>query len=114
MSEPKCRVCGKSLSGTVAFDPRHRRDDQGHRTPSYLHPSCAVLEKARMAAEKKRIADAAPDLLAAAEAVLASLRAGLGEITGQGVRSPAFQSRADETAAALRDLKAAVAKARGA
>jgi hypothetical protein len=53
-------------------------------------------------------------LLAAAEAVLTSLRAGLGEITGQGVRSPAFHSRADETAAALRDLKAAVDKAKGA
>jgi hypothetical protein len=61
-----------------------------------------------------RAVNAHADLLAAAEAVLASLRAGLGEITGQGVRSPAFQSRADETAAALRDLKVAVAKARGA
>jgi hypothetical protein len=60
------------------------------------------------------IAASHADLLEAAEAVLASLRAGLGEITGQGVRSPAFHSRADETAAALRDLKAAVARARGA
>jgi hypothetical protein len=53
-------------------------------------------------------------LLAAAEAVLASLSAGLGEIAEQGVHSPAFQSRSDETAAAFRDLKTAVAKARGA
>jgi hypothetical protein len=57
--------------------------------------------------------DAFPKLLTSATATVQSLSRGLTEIASQGVHSPAFASRADETAAALRDLKEAVGAASG-
>jgi len=60
-----------------------------------------------------RLIAASPDLLAACKAYLASLSIGVTDIAEHGVRSPRFASRADDMTAALRDMKAAVAKAEG-
>lgn len=72
------------------------------------------IESDREAAELiVRSVNALPAMIGAAELFLTSLRAGTRDITEQGVRSAAFASRADETAAALRDLKEIVAIAKG-
>lgn len=56
---------------------------------------------------------AAARIVDAADRLRTSLGHGIRELTGQGYQSAAFQSRADETAAAFRDLWAAVAEAKG-
>lgn len=50
-------------------------------------------------------------LLTAARNYVDSLRGGLKAIAGQGVRSPAFGAMADQSTAALLDLKAEIEKA---
>lgn len=59
----------------------------------------------------------AQELLRAAEAFVSSLRQGMKILTSgefnQGVRSQSFSGEADQTAAALRDLKIAITRAKG-
>lgn len=49
-------------------------------------------------------------LLVCAERFVESLERGMPTLVSQGPQSASFQSRADETSAALRDLKAAIAR----
>ena len=69
-----CRRCGEALpaKGAAALDPVPQVE-RGAYQPSYMHPSCAVLERAelvsQLALDRKRLADAAPDMLAALKTV---------------------------------------------
>lgn len=60
-----------------------------------------------------RLIAACPALLAAVERYLAVSAAGPEILTTHGVRSPAFAAHADQRTAALDDLKAAYAAAKG-
>jgi hypothetical protein len=75
----------------------------------YEDIECAALDVEESGVD----ADSLPDLLAAAESLLDAARQAAPTFAERGAASQAFQSQADQMAAGWRDLRAAVAKAKG-